>query len=35
VGQILQRSQRARFCLYGPVSDEMKAWRRDNGSEVG
>lgn len=34
VGQILQRSQRARFCLYGPVSDEMKAWRRDNGSEV-
>jgi hypothetical protein len=34
VGQILQRTQRARFCLYGPVSDEMKAWRRDNGSEV-
>ena len=35
VGQILQRTQHASLRLYGPVSDEMKASRRDNGSEVG
>jgi len=34
VGQILDRTQSARLCLYGAVSDAMKVWAKDHGFEV-
>ena len=34
VGQVLERTASARLCLYGNVSDEMKAWAADNGFEI-
>ena len=34
VNQILERTTSARLCLYGSVSDELKAWSIDHGFEV-
>ena len=34
IGQVVERTQGARLCFYGDVSDEMKTWVIDNGFEV-
>ncbi len=34
IGQVVERTQGARLCLYGDVSEEMKTWVIDNGFEV-
>lgn len=34
VGQVLERTLDARLCMYGPVSEEMKAWADDHGFHV-
>ena len=34
VGQVLERTLDARLCMYGSVSEEMKAWADDHGFHV-
>ena len=34
VAQVLERTRKARLCMYGDVSDEMKNWAGDNGFDV-
>jgi len=34
ISQVLERTVSARLCIYGPVSDAMKAWSLENGFEV-
>mgnify|MGYP001354581743 CR=1 FL=1 len=34
IGQVLERTEGARLCLYGEVSQQMKHWAAENGFEV-